>query len=163
MLVKDAARIAAENALAEHWNGKFPVDPVAIAEGFDITVWLDALDDDISGAIVADGEKVQIFLAEDEPFERQTFTCAHEIGHYLERTAARDDDYSFKDTRSPHGYDLHEFYADEFAGNLLMPAEKFVELYEQGMSTSLLADFFGVSRPAVRKRVERLRNDGRLG
>lgn len=97
-----------------------------------------------------------ITINADEPMARKRFTLAHEIGHLIERTQVADDpDYSFIDYRNADHYDLHEFFADEFAGELLMPAEEFERIYardgEYGASMH-----FGVSVPAVRARRRRL-------
>ena len=160
MLVKDAAREAAEQTLREHWNGVFPVDPVGIAAKLGFNVRIGNLVDDLSGAIVVEGDSKNIFVSDSDPFERKTFTTAHELGHYMERVGADDDAYSFKDARLPGSYNLHEFYADEFAGNLMMPQRDFVRCYRLDMRVPDLAAYFGVSRAAVNKRITRLRKDG---
>lgn len=167
MLVKDAAKNAAADVLQKYWDGTLPVNPVAIAEKLGIEVkFVEFEDDELSGAITSSDGAVTIFLAENERFERQLFTCAHEIGHFAERNAADDDEYTFKESEKEleaargRGWDLHEFYADEFAGNLLMPQAKVKELYEDGASVSEMADVFSVSRSAIHTRLDRLKRDG---
>lgn len=168
MLVKDAAREAAANALKAHWDGELPVNPVAIAESLGIDVEFAEFTDDLSGVIVANQDAVQILLADGDALPRQIFTCAHELGHYFERQEAGDNDYSFSEGsgnfEAARGgiWDLHEFYADEFAGNLLMPTKPFVELFKQDVGVGTLADIFAVSRSAVQSRIRRLRRDGVL-
>lgn len=162
MLMKDAARRDAARVLRDHWDGTFPVDPVAIAEDLGIEVIVGELREGTSGAIIAEGDDIEILISESEPLGRQTFTCAHEIGHFQERRRVRDPDYSFEDLRKPGRYDLHEFYADEFAGNLLMPEDRFLEVYRISDDERTLMDYFAVSRPAVQKRIERLAKDGKL-
>lgn len=165
MLVQDAARIEAEKLAKEMKVSEYPVDVTAIAEKLDIEVTpVTFIDDRTSGMIIADAEKqtVEILIADSEDFERQRFTIAHELGHYKERKIANDDDYSFVEKRHPDSYDLHEFYADEFAGNLLMPARVICDLYEADKSVSAMATFFGVTPSAVRKRLTRLKKMGRI-
>ncbi len=171
MLVKDAAKKAADEALSKHWDGELPVNPVEIAKSLGITVSFADLANDLSGAIVADQGKVDIYLSPAETLSRQIFTCAHELGHYFERRLAEDAEYSFSDSAAVSEatfdgrggvWDLHEFYADEFAGNLLMPTSKFVELYKQDVGVGTLSDIFAVSRAAVQARIKRLRKDGLL-
>lgn len=73
-------------------------------------------------------------------------------------TIAQDNDFAFMDKRSDD-YDIHEFYADEFAGALLMPEHDFIQkVKNDGMIAA--AAYFGVSLAAVRKRMERLRKHG---
>lgn len=163
VLVKDAARASAKKVLGEHWDGQLPVNPVEIARKMDIDVRFDKLDD-LSGLILHRDGATRVVIADDEPIERQLFTCAHEIGHYVERQATDDDAYTFSEPRNDQDHrggewSLHEFYADEFAGNLLMPEKEFIHWYGISPSVSALADVFGVSRPAVRSRLRALRRD----
>ncbi|MHC9941634.1 ImmA/IrrE family metallo-endopeptidase [Corynebacterium diphtheriae] len=68
----------------------------------------------------------------NEPEVRQRFTLAHEIGHLVEREhLGKDVEYSFIDYRNNGKCDLHEFYADEFAGSLLMPAREFSKILDK--------------------------------
>lgn len=155
MLVKEAAAIKAAQILEACWDGTFPVDPVAIAQSHGIEVDFAPLFPGISGAIIADPDSVQILVDATENYGRQMFTCAHELGHYFERRANGDDDYSFVERRS-QDYDLHELYADEFAGNLLMPADDFRHFWAASPSEYLAAARYGVSPAAALKRKERL-------
>ena len=105
------------------------------------------------------GSEPRSYADADEPDVRRRFTFAHELGHYVERTTlANDNDFAFKDGRSKK-YDLHEFYADEFAGALLMPEDDFLKMQQEGKSLVDMAAKFGVSLSAVRKRRERLEKD----
>lgn len=156
MLVKDAAKQAAQKTLAEYWDLEFPVDPVAIAHAKGLEVRFAELKNKISGAIVAEaGRAPVIFVDARENYGRQMFTIAHELGHYAEREEAGDPEYSFVESRG-RKYDLHEFYADEFAGNLLMPETEFKSRYKKLKSVNMVAAFFAVSPAAVEKRAERL-------
>lgn len=83
------------------------------------------------------------------------FTCAHELGHYVERKASHDSDFSFVERRSAK-YDLHEFYADEFAENLLLPETEFRAKWKACKSDILMSSHFGVSTAAIKKRRDRL-------
>lgn len=128
-----------------------------IARTWGARVHLDDLDDNISGFIIKEkGYLPEIYINASDPPERQRFTLAHEIGHLVDRESlANDPDYSFMDYRDTDGYDLHEFFADEFAGELLMPAVPFVRSYRDEGAFST-ARRFGVSVPAVKKRIARL-------
>ncbi|WP_368267015.1 ImmA/IrrE family metallo-endopeptidase [Corynebacterium ulcerans] len=123
------------------------------------SVFFRPLDPRVSGVIIKnEDEDPEIFINSDEHQMRQRFTLAHEIGHLVERMyVAEDADYSFIDRRQtkPGTYDLHEFFADEFAAELLMPAEEFLRVIdEKGYFGA--SSHFGVSVPAVKKRKERL-------
>ncbi|MBH0054491.1 ImmA/IrrE family metallo-endopeptidase [Salinibacterium sp. SWN139] len=155
MLVKEAAKQAAVRTLEEYWDGSFPIDPVAIAEAHDIEVQFTPLVAGVSGAILAEPGEVVIVIDETENYGRQMFTCAHELGHYIERKDSGDEEFSFVERRTQK-YDLHELYADEFAGNLLMPEDEFREQLTASDSVYLAASHFGVSPLAIEKRKERL-------
>lgn len=159
-LVKDLARRAAEEALETYWDRTFPVDPVKIARQLGMEVWVADLPDAESGRIVKkDGSPAEIYLARDEPYGRQNFTCAHELGHWFEREEQDDQEYSFVDHRTD-GYDknrsAHEWFADWFAANLLMPAREFIEAVDEGLLLRDLAQRFGVTMPSVRTRARNL-------
>ncbi|OFL77574.1 ImmA/IrrE family metallo-endopeptidase [Corynebacterium sp. HMSC077B05] len=158
MLVWQAARDSAENVRAH-----MPVRPDGfadlerIAALYDAQVFFRPMERDLSGFIVKQADSSpEIFINANEPLERQRFTLAHEIGHLVERGEyARDRDYSFMDYRAATDYNLHEFFADEFAGALLMPAAEFLKVYcDRGEFGA--AVYFGVTVAAVRKRAARL-------
>lgn len=156
-LVVDAARDAATSALADYWQpGRFPVDVEAIARGMGIRVEYTFLRDGVSGMIEARrNQPPVIYVDKTEVPARQRFTIAHELGHFVERSNQGSDDFAFIDERGTK-YDLHEFYADEFAANLLMPSDEIRYLQTQGRTSIQMAAHFGVSAPAVNKRIDRL-------
>jgi len=156
--VRQQARADAAQILRDYWDGSLPVDPFKIANQLGMEVQITSLKDGISGAIIADGKSSpKILIEAAESYGRKTFTCAHEIGHYVDRRRVNDAQYSFVDQRAVLGpRDGHEIYADEFAANLLMPEERFRELYAEYESDRMMAAEFGVSVSAARVRRERL-------
>ncbi|WP_217496563.1 ImmA/IrrE family metallo-endopeptidase [Glutamicibacter creatinolyticus] len=157
-LVWESAQRLATDTLSTHWaDSSFPVDPFRIAKKLGIDVSVAPLPDNLSGMIVGQGDLIRAYVDSSEPVTRQRFTCAHEVGHYIERMElANDDDYSFEDKRGSGHYDLHEFFADEFAGNLLMPRSEIDRLKSAGYSLVRIAGHFGVSPQALRQRLTRL-------
>ena len=156
MQVKDKARRDAEDVRDGYWLLGFPVDPERIASSMGIIVERLPLEEGISGMIrVEPGMDPVVYLNENEVIQRQRFTLAHEIGHYYERTDSGDTDFNFIDHRGA-GYDLHEFYADEFAGALLMPEAEFRRLQASDIGLAGMARHFGVSIAAIQKRRQRL-------
>ena len=156
-LIKDIARGAAERVLSEHWNGQIPVDPVVIAQSLGLKVYLSALPENESGLIVKLPNKpAEIHINRIEPDARQNFTCAHEVGHWVERDVHADNEYSFVDRRDDRQMDAHEWYAEHFAANLLMPGKQFIEAYDGGARSNSLATLFAVSPAAARSRLKNL-------
>ncbi len=157
VLIKDLAQIDAENVRREYWDGIFPVDPIVIARRMGVTPYLSRLGD-TSGLIVRPiNKQAKIYVNQFESKARQRFICAHEIGHYVERARNRDDAYTFRDRRAGKADTPHEWYADFFAANLLMPQAVFEELVEvYGATCDELVGYFGVSISAVRTRARSL-------
>lgn len=137
-----------------------PVDLTDLCDQLGITVWEGNLEG-ASGLILKEpGQDAAIYLEKTDSKVRQRFTLAHELGHYFERLEASDDAYSFRDEATfseerSNKYGLMEFYADEFAGELLMPEQEFLEIYRKHGFTGA-APHFRVSLPAAKKRKERL-------
>ena len=159
MLLYRAARKHAREIRASYNINPHSIDDlVTIANMLGADVSLRALDPDISGVVIKEQyESPKIYINSDENIFRQRFTLAHEIGHLVDRTKLIDDDkeYSFIDYRKPGEYDLHEFFADEFAGELLMPGDQFMEVLNK-IGEFGTSERFGVSVPAVRARKKRL-------
>lgn len=158
MLLWESARQEADRLRSVLDPGSFGLDNlVKMANMLGARVWLQPLEPDVSGFVLKEKDTApEVFINSLETPQRQRFTLAHEIGHLIERASiAGDDDYSFIDYRKSDGYNLHEFYADEFAGALLMPADELLRIVDtQGEYAA--AEHFGVSVPAVRKRCDRL-------
>ena len=159
-LVWQDARERAADVLDNYWDGELPVDVASISAAMGVTPYRGSLPDGLSGMVIKrPGEPARSYVEASEPVGRRRFTIAHELGHYVERVdVSDDDDFSFVDERRSGRYDLHEFYADEFAGALLMPEDDFLKMQKEGKSLIDMAARFGVSLDAARKRRERLQN-----
>jgi Zn-dependent peptidase ImmA (M78 family) len=156
-LVIDSARDDAEATARDYSHpGVFPVDVEAIAARMGIRIEYTYLRDGVSGMIRSRPPNVPVIYVDAAENEaRQRFTIAHELGHYVERINQGHNDFAFIDERG-RTYDLHEFYADEFAGNLLMPAGEIDRLRARGKTNVEMAAHFGVSPPALNTRLNRL-------
>lgn len=156
-LIKDAARDDAAKVLTENWTGNsFPVDPVAIANTMGLKVFTAELPQNQSGMIVKENNIAEIYLNRYQPRTRRSFTCAHEIGHYVDRQQRNDNKYSFVDYRMGE-QNVFEWYADHFAENLLMPEGEFKKQLGAGRDVSRLSEYFGVSPAAVSTRLRHLK------
>lgn len=158
MGVKVDATSEAERILKEHWGESIPVDPARIAHKMDIEVVEAYLDPDVAGAIEKrPGKAVKIFLNTENHPNRQRFTCAHEIGHYVQRDDEEFEFVDYRDMTASLGIDEDERYANAFAAALLMPEKEVRRLHGLGMSPRDMASTFGVSEAAL---VNRLKNLG---
>lgn len=154
-LVWQAARRSARDVLDSYWDGLYPVRVSEISREMGVMAYRAKLPYVLSGMVISDKDGgARSYADADEPDVCRRFTFAHELGHYVERmTLAVDDEFAFKCGRSC-GYDLHEFYADEFAGALLMPEDDFMLMQQEGRSLIDMAARFGVSLSAAGRRRE---------
>ena len=65
-------------------------------------------------------EKPVILLSALRPFPRRTFTCAHELGHYIFGHGLKVDEL-IEDSKTSKTFNPDEFLVDSFASFLLMP------------------------------------------
>lgn len=153
------ARKEARKLLDAHWDGRLPVDVEQFADAVGADVMRSDLGRKLSGVVSKQKRaRAKVVINARHVPQRQRFTLAHEIGHVVERRSlARDDDYSFEDLPRGDGYDLHEFFADEFAGELLMPEHALLHKRFVNYSYPELAAAFDVSIDAMKMRLERLR------
>jgi Zn-dependent peptidase ImmA (M78 family) len=144
-----------------------PVNPFAIAQRLGIKAFTAGLDEGISGILVKRaGQDAEIYVHASDSPNRQRFTCAHELGHYVKRSAAGDETWEYVEHRNlltAQGTDTEEIYANQFAASLLMPEEAVRQLYaklteERGATppAAALAFEFGVSADAMQYRLANL-------
>lgn len=155
----------AEQLLKRIWSfgaeePPIPVDPVYIAQQLGIEVFGTNLDPGVAGLLVKRvGEDPEIHLNASDSRNRQRFTCAHELGHYIDRAGTDDESWEFVDRRdalASTGRSRREVYANGFAANLLMPAA-LVRRMRRTYDPAVLAYEFGVSIEAMNNRLSALR------
>ena len=132
-----------------------PVDPVVIARDLGLSVFSAELGDDVFGMIVGSGAGADVYLDRDQAPARFRFTCAHEVGHYVDHTSRVSPetleyyvDKRSDDTRGTPD----EIYANEFAGSLLMPPMELKRAVAANLDDIALAAHFDVSLQALRYR-----------
>jgi Zn-dependent peptidase ImmA (M78 family) len=156
--LKQEATEAAQQVLEKHWGRSIPIDPAQVAKSMGIEVVSAFLDPDVAGAIEKrDGTPAKIILSQGDHPNRKRFTCAHEIGHFVQHG---DSDFEYIDYRAgtaSMGVDRQEMYANAFAAALLMPEKEVRRFRSQGMHERDMAREFGVSEAAM---VNRLKNLG---
>jgi hypothetical protein len=145
-----------------------PVDPIRVARHLGIDVYTNRLGSNVAAVLAKEpGEDPVIVLNAADSRNRQRFSCAHELGHYVRRTnqsafdpvAFDTNDYEYTDYRSSlssTGEDPDEVYANGFAAALLMP-EAEVRRHHRDKSPIDLALIFDVSQEAMQIRLNSLR------
>ena len=161
----DAER-AAKDILRTVWaeDGvelRVPVDPFAIARRLGLKVYTAQLEPGVSGMLIKRGgyDDPEIYLNEADSRNRQRFTCAHELGHYAKRSGVDDGGawqyVDRRDSLTSRGIHGEEIYANQFAANLLMPADLVRTAFLRSSPVALAFEF-GVSADAMSFRLENL-------
>lgn len=160
-------RVQAESDAADMRHrlgiGSAPIrDIVSLLEiDLGIRVYVRPIDRSVSGAFAYDDAAgACVLLNARHPRERRAQTAAHELGHFVSNRQLTE--VTFDGQRQSR----EERYADAFARAFLTPArtvmERFTELTRGSRSLSrrhviLMAHIFGVSREALVRRLEELR------
>lgn len=150
--------------ILRRFTARAPVDVEGIARALGLDVYRSTFGDQISGMIKknSDGRYSILVNANDSP-ERQRFTIAHEIAHYLyHRDLIGDGVADSPAYRAPNPevygstrlQQRHETQANQFAANILMPLEliRSIEGQQPGIDLPGLAKRLKVSLPALRVR-----------
>jgi Zn-dependent peptidase ImmA (M78 family) len=157
--VKEEAERDAARILRATWGSGIPVEPVEIAHELGIRVLEAELDGNTLGALLKEPEEdPTILLNQQDSRNRRRFTTAHELGHYVRRSA-ESNEYArvdLRDRRSSTGEDPEEIYANEFAACLLMPEDEVRNFADLGLDDLEMALHFKVSREAMKFRLVNL-------
>lgn len=154
-------------------KGNAAIDIIGLARYLGFVVGNAELSDDEDGFIIVDEGQEQILgqptdkligVRADQSIEWKRFVIAHEIGHYIlhYNKEANHGMYAHRDHKK--GKDEFENEADYFAANLLMPAERFRQNYEELKESGLsfeekvlvLAKRFCVTEIMTKRRFEEL-------
>ncbi len=145
------------------------LNEIARENNIDVIFWDLSNIGNISWAILKKDNKFNIYINSNHSTKRQRFTFAHELWHYflhqdiIEKNSLlvdEDKKYLFRWLYDdiPEDMKIIEEEANEFAWNLLMPEEKFIELFkETWWNTPVLSEAFDVSIPAVEYRSYKLK------
>jgi Zn-dependent peptidase ImmA (M78 family) len=109
-----------------------PVELPKCASFLGIDVQVLELEDNVSGFLVFKGETAHIGVNKNHNVQRNRFTTAHELGHYIlhlkkgtplfiEKKEKVEEEILFRDFTSSTGEDVKEREANAFAAALLMP------------------------------------------
>jgi predicted transcriptional regulator len=133
-----------------------PIDVYSVAEFLGVDIKEEVMDDELSGFIEPGRSGWVIGVNSYHHPNRQRFTIAHEIGHFLlHKPSEKHVDITF--ARRAGTRDKIENEADKFAAGLLMPEKEVRERIAAGEnSLEKLAASFGVSVMAVKYRVQSL-------
>jgi Zn-dependent peptidase ImmA (M78 family) len=144
-----------------------PVDVFKIAESLGIRVNFDNLDPDTSGVMLQKKNKTSVAINASHHINRQRFTLAHEIGHFLlhlsdhhEEEKIFVDKRFFRNSESSKGSTKLEIEANAFAACLLMPKKLIKNSIQNPVMSDMdifrLAHQYEVSEQAMTLRLVKL-------
>jgi Zn-dependent peptidase ImmA (M78 family) len=156
----------AATLLIENNVRRAPVPVDAIARSLGVDVRYAPTTDDVSGALVRDGKSAVIAVNSAQHENRQRFTIAHEIGHFIlhKRTEKHfDEDFriDYRNSVSSEATQRDEIEANAFAAALLMP-ESFLKRDFLRMGTDEIDADHAMRTLAVRYKVSRRAMELRL-
>src|SRR5579885_2910038 len=119
--------------LLERYGTSVPVDVLSIAKDCGLTVRKEDLEEEVSGMLVIRDDNAVVGVNKNHHPNRQRFTAAHELGHYLLHGKAAHifvdaSPVFFRDEQSSEGTKTQEIVANTFAAELLMPEAALKEI-----------------------------------
>lgn len=119
-----------------------------------ITV-LESSESRVSVLVKHKGKNPQVVLKAGLNGKEKKVILAHMAGHVVERNnSSFSEEYSFTEGEA---YTVHEFYADEFSYEFLMPTSLVVRLYKAGSSPSQIAEDVEVPVKSLNAWLDRLK------
>lgn len=140
----------------------YPLDVSRLTILLGIKMRLEPLKGEDSGCLYKDNKSQEWIMLVNSLHHpnRQRFTIAHEIAHYLMHSKQLDffkDEVFFRNGES----NIIEIEANRFAAELLMPSEAFsIFIKQKSTLVADIANYFGVSAMAVRIRAQQLGYQG---
>jgi Zn-dependent peptidase ImmA (M78 family) len=126
-----SARRQAELLITTLGITEAPVNVEEVAKHLGLRVISMELEDDVSGVLITKPQMSCIVIRKNDVVQRQRFSIAHEIGHFVLRHQFESGEHvhvdrgfrvSRRDKRSSSGTDAKEIEANQFAAALLMPS-----------------------------------------
>lgn len=152
-----------QNKILEEKQKILPIDVGAIAAALGLNVFLSGFSGaNVSGQIIKDADVYSIYINKEHSLQRQRFTLAHEIAHFLLHKEYIGDgifeDAMYRSTLS----NFMEVEANKLAADILMPANKvqekineYYETHEDGLEiVNVLSSDFNVSKHSMAIRLD---------
>ena len=139
----------------------YPVLIGKICQKLNIAVFFDDnMTNDYFGNIIKNADGCAININSRHSAQTNMFTIAHELGHFTKHNEKLHMIGQFMDRKSS-GYTKkekqNERQANDFAAELLMPSDKFYQIYKENMGDiKKLTEFFMVSEEVIYFRAVKL-------
>ncbi|MFT8317619.1 MAG: ImmA/IrrE family metallo-endopeptidase [Sporolactobacillus sp.] len=159
----DEMEVPKSKTLLTSDDHRFPINPFVIAAKEKINVFhADFSFTDIFGIIKKNQSGTFIYLSRYHEYPLQRFMLAHLLGHYFlhqdrKRPICAYCTNPFLDFQQSE----EEREADQFAMQMLLPADKIRKELKIPIQTDRMADLFGVPLTILRQRIEQVKRDGK--
>lgn len=157
------------------YKSTMPFNVVKFANEIGIDVYTDDLPSNVSGKIEKNDGKFVCTINKKNSVNRQIFTIAHELGHYFshqdwfqQNNSIEEKEVLYSTFRKdqPQEYSQKqkemEKEANEFAAELLMPAELIRDKWQELKNIQKMARYFGVSIESMSIRLSNVIEDIRF-
>lgn len=156
MIPKQEARKLRDAAYNVDGKMRLPIDLTEIAKNLNVRVETKELPSSVAGFILKEeNEKFPIiYVNARDGFQRQRFTVAHELGHYIQNRDS--DEIAYVDNRdelASSGTDSKERWCNAFAAELLMPEAVVKKYWAEGWKFEQIRELLDVSRAALTNRL----------
>lgn len=153
-----------EMAIVSEFLDNPPVDIEGLIHRLGIDYRVRAMPSDQSGMIQKRGDRFMITINALDGEQRQRFTAAHELAHYLLHRDLLEERGHLDRLFGPSSSDnpssplspQHEVQANRLAANLLMPANDVLATWGETKSPAAVAKRFDVSQAAAEIRLKNL-------
>lgn len=132
---------------------KIPVKITDIANDFGIKVYKSTMSG-ISGAIIKEDKEYVIYINSEDGRNRQRFTIAHEIAHYVLHKDKIGNNLTDNAMYRSRLSNVLEKQANRLASEILMPVKFVMEYINENKNISQMASLFEISEEVVKIRLE---------
>ena len=132
---------------------KIPVKITDIANDFGIKVYKSTMSG-ISGAIIKEDKEYVIYINSEDGRNRQRFTIAHEIAHYVLHKDKIGNNLTDNAMYCSRLSNVLEKQANRLASEILMPVKFVMEYINENKNISQMASLFEISEEVVKIRLE---------
>lgn len=159
---KTLYRIKVENGLSYPENNLLEIATTLGVAVYEIDFQKIYQKQGINGVIQWDNDKPSIYINKNYTPERKTFTLAHELGHFILHPNSKKYRIDFIDYTKEDKETEEEIEANYFAGSLLVPKEKLLELLRFTDKTEKIAEYFGVSKAVIDTRIKWIQKNNQV-
>jgi Zn-dependent peptidase ImmA (M78 family) len=152
-----------QKIIYQKYSNSYPFKIVEFINDLGVIVTAADMPSYISGAVRKEDNGYRIYFNDKNSSTRIRFTLAHELGHFfydrdyldsneiIDPSKQSERNFLFRKEEFSNSPEMREMdtRANQFAASILMPENKFIEIWQSENSPLKVANFFKVSEAAV--------------